>query len=259
MNAYQKGQTIEITITNFFVDPQNIIEDRLVLTAEEAKHLHQVLRAKAGDTFYAIDGSGLKYRTVIETISDSSVKGFITTVTRLDNEPFYHITLAQGICRPTKMDEIVERGTEIGVSSFIFYFSEKGYSKMQEESSSAKRVSRLNRIAKAAAKLSKRSLIPSIGELFTFREILGLRSQFDLSMVAVFDSSAKSVESYLDNKSSIKKILLMVGPESGFSKDEETACLKSGFLPVSLGPRRLRTETAGIIFPALVLSHLGDI
>ena len=249
----------EITVTNFYVDPKHIIEDRLVLGADEAKHLHHVLRAKAGDTFYAIDGTGLKYRTVIETISDASVKGIITTVTRLENEPFYHITLAQGMCRPNKMDEIIERGTEIGVSNFMFYFSEKGYSKMKEESSSSRKVSRLSRIARAAAKQSKRSLIPSVGELFTFREILARRKQFDLSMAAVFHQSAKSVDSYLDRASSAKKILLMVGPESGFSSEEEAACLESGFLPVTLGSRRLRTETAGIIFPALVLSYLGDL
>ena len=246
-------------MTNFIVEPKSVTGDRLSLSGDEAKHLHNVLRAKIGDTFYAIDGTGLKYRTVIETISDSAVKGFITTITRLENEPFYQITLAQGICRPNKMHEIVERGTEIGVSDFIFYFSEKGYSKMQEESSSAKRVARLYRIARAAAKQSKRSIIPSVGELFTFREVLGLRNQFDVSIVAMLHPSAKPLESWLDKSQSIKKILIMVGPESGFSGAETSACLAAGLLPVSLGARRLRTETAGIIFPALVLSHLGDI
>ena len=114
---------IEINITNFIVEPKNVFDEKLSLVGDEARHLCKVLRAKVGDSFYAIDGTGLRYRAVIESISASKVSGIISSTTRKENEPAINLTLAQGICRPAKMDLIVEKGTELGLSSFIFYLS----------------------------------------------------------------------------------------------------------------------------------------
>jgi 16S rRNA (uracil1498-N3)-methyltransferase len=218
-----------------------------------------VLRAKPGDTFWAFDGTGLKYRAVIEAIGKGSVTGLISSTTRLENEPFYNITLAQGICRPNKMDDVVDKGTEIGVSSFIFYYSDKGYARQSEESSNSRKESRLVRIARAAAKQSKRSIIPAIYKFITYTDLLELRNDYDLSLVAHQSPSSRPVEHYLAEISAIRKIMLLVGPESGLSENEFDACINAGFMPASLGPRRLRTETAGIIFPALILNRLGDL
>ncbi len=216
------------------------------------------MRAKVGDSFWALDGTGLKYRAVIESIDRHTITGIISSTTRLENEPFFNVTLAQGICRPAKMDEIVEKGTEVGVSGFIFYYSDKGYSRQQEEPSPRK-TSRLVRIARAAAKQSRRSIIPVISEPLTFPELLDLRRDHDLALVAHHDPESKPIDHYLADTGAIRKILLLVGPESGLSQNEFDGCLHAGFLPVSLGPRRLRAETAAMIFPALILNHLGDL
>ena len=229
--------------------------DKLTLTGEESAHLTQVLRARPGDIFWAIDGTGRKYRAVIETIGKKDIVGIIAATTRLENEPFYQITLAQGLCRQGKMDEIVEKGTELGVSSFVFFYSEKGYA----DEAPNRRLKRLDRVARAAAKQSKRSIIPSVSDPIPFTQMLRLRNQYDLSLAAVFHPQARPLETYLGEMSAIKRILLAVGPESGFSDIETAACIEYGFQPVSLGPRRLRTETAGIVFPALVLNRLGDL
>jgi 16S rRNA (uracil1498-N3)-methyltransferase len=228
-----------------------------VLTGEEAKHLGHVLRAHVGDVFSAIDGTGLKYRAVIQAIDRYTITAVIGATVRLENEPFIQITLAQGVCRPAKMDETVEKGTEIGVSSFIFYYSEKGYSKVKDES--PKKLTRLERIARAAAKQSKRSIIPVVAPPIFFQEILNIKRQFDSAFLAMKHPDSKPIESYFANPGSQKKILLVVGPESGLTESEEGACINAGFMPVSLGPRRLRTETAAMIFPALVLSYLGEL
>jgi 16S rRNA (uracil1498-N3)-methyltransferase len=254
-----KEKPIDITVTNFIVEPDNVTGERLTLNGEEAKHLSQVLRAKVGDTFWAFDGSGLKYRAVIESINKASITALIASTSRLENEPFFNVTLAQGICRPNKMDDIVEKGTEIGVSGFIFYFSDKAYSRQTEESSASRKTSRLVRIARSAAKQSKRSIIPNIADFVTFAQLLSLRKDFDLAPVAHQDPASKPVEHYLENTDAVRKILLLVGPESGLSESEFEACLNAGFMPTHLGPRRLRTETAAIIFPALILNRLGDL
>ncbi|MEE9555309.1 MAG: RsmE family RNA methyltransferase [candidate division Zixibacteria bacterium] len=241
------------------VAPSQVDDDRLVLGGDEAKHLKKVLRAKIGDTFYAIDGTGLKYRVVIDSLSGANVKGIISNITRLENEPYHDICLAMGVCRPAKMDHIVEKCTEIGVSSFEFYYSEKSYSKIKKNLSSTRKVSRLRRIITAAAKQSKRSILPSVAEFKTYSEIVALSDKFDLSLAAVCRDSAKPIEKVIDKSGNSKKILLLVGPESGFSDDEIETASNAGFKTVSLGPRRLRAETAGIIFPTIVLNHLGDL
>jgi 16S rRNA (uracil1498-N3)-methyltransferase len=183
----------------------------------------------------------------------------ISSITRLENEPFAQITLAQGLCRPAKMDDIIERGTEIGVVSFCFYYSEKAYSRMMVEPGTARRIIRLERVARAAAKQSKRSLIPSVEPLAPYGDILKMRIEFDLALVAAIDPKARPLGDQLGGAANAKKILLLVGPESGLTDEETESAINAGFLPVSFGPRRLRTETAGIIFPALVLNYLGDL
>ncbi len=229
------------------------------MTGDEARHLKRVLRAGAGDSFYAIDGAGKKYRAVIDSVSGATVRGIITNITRLENEPFHQITVAMGICRPARMDDIVEKGTENGVYSFQFYYSDKSYSRMKEEPRSDRKITRLKKIARAAAKQSRRSLIPTIHEMIMFNEALKEAGEYDLALFAEAGQGSKPVEAYLGKSPESKKILLLVGPESGLSSDEVISARGAGFKQVSLGPRRLRAETAGMIFPALVLNHLGDL
>lgn len=218
-----------------------------------------MLRAKPGDTFYAIDGTGMKYRVVIETIKGQAIKGIVSNITRLENEPFHHVCLAMGICRPAKMDYIVEKGTEIGVSSFEFFYSEKSYAKTKEDLASARKISRLQRIIEAAVKQSKRTLIPQVSKFKTFAEILEISTDFDLALAATIGHNAKPLDDAVDKSRQLKKVIALVGPESGLTDHETEIAIARGFLPISMGTRRLRTETAGIVFPALILNHLGDL
>jgi 16S rRNA (uracil1498-N3)-methyltransferase len=98
-----------------------------------------------------------------------------------------------------------------------------------------------------------------VGEFKTFSEILAMVDKFDLSLAAVQGNPAGQIEKTVGKSPQTKRILLLVGPESGLSDDEILAAGHAGFLPVSLGPRRLRAETAAIVFPTLVLSYLGDL
>lgn len=250
---------IEILATNFIVKTSDIHGEKLFLTGDEARHLIKTLRGKPGDSFYAIDGSGKKYRAVIESMNRSMVKAIISNVTRLENEPHVDITLAMGICRPARMDEVVEKGTELGVSSFQFYYSEKSYARIGDEKSTRNKTSRLVRVARAAAKQSKRTLVPEINEFLLFAELLPLARDYDMALIAENKPESKSVEETIQPSPDIGKLLLMVGPESGLTDDEFDMAISAGFKPVTLGVRRLRAETAGVIFPALVLNRMGDL
>ena len=187
------------------------------------------------------------------------MKGIISNVTRLENEPYADITLAMGICRPAKMDEVVERGVELGVSSFLFYFSEKSYLQEYDENSVKRKISRLTRISRAASKQSLRSIVPEIRDFAMFNEVIKFSIDYDISLIAESKSGSDSIEKAVSPAPEIKKLLLLVGPESGLTDDEYNTAVEYGFKPVNLGIRRLRAETAGIILPALVLNRLGDL
>ena len=255
----RRGAQIEIKVTNFIVEPSNIDGESLKLIGEEAKHLQSVLRGKTGDIFFAIDGLGVKYRAIVESLTKTHVIGKIISSTRRENEPYYEITLAQGICRQNKIDDIIDKGTELGVTSFIIYYSDKSYSKINDDKSAGAKLNRLNRIARAAAKQSKRSVIPTISIVLSFNDTLKFATEHDISLIAALHPESRMIKDYLHKSIDAKKILLLVGPESGLSDEEVESAVRSGFKPISLGPRRLRTETAGILFPALALSYLGDI
>jgi 16S rRNA (uracil1498-N3)-methyltransferase len=157
------------------------------------------------------------------------------------------------------MDDIVEKGTETGVASFVFYFSEKAYSRVLEDQTTTRKIVRLEHVARAAAKQSRRSLIPAIEPLISFSDLLKMRIQYDLALVAAIHPHARPLGDQMREIANMKRIFLLVGPESGLTDEETEAAIAAGFAPVTFGPRRLRTETAGIIFPALVLNHLGDL
>ena len=250
---------MEITVTNFIVEPSDVHSKSLILKGDEAKHLVKTLRARKGDSFFAIDGSGKRYRAVIESISGRIVKGIISNVTRLENEPYIDITLAMGICRPGKMDEVVERSTELGVSSFLFFFSGKSYLREYDENSVKRKITRLKKIARAAAKQSLRSVIPEILDFVMFNDIIKLSIEYDMALVAESKPGSKAVDETISPSANTKKLLLLIGPESGLTDDEYDTAVEYGFRPVNLGIRRLRAETVGIIFPALVLNRLGDL
>ncbi len=164
-----------------------------------------------------------------------------------------------GICRPGKMDEVVEKSTELGVSSFLFYFSEKSYLHNYDENSVRRKIIRLKKIARAAAKQSLRSVIPEIRDFVMFKDVIRLSIDYDISLVAESKPGSKSVDETVSPSADTKKILLLIGPESGLTDEEYETAVEYGFSPINLGIRRLRAETAGIIFPALVLNRLGDL
>jgi len=154
---------------------------------------------------------------------------------------------------------VVERSTELGVSSFLFYFSEKSYLHEYDENSVKRKITRLRRIARAAAKQSLRSIIPEIRDFVMFKDVVKLGIDYDLALVAESKPGSRPVDEAVSPSADTRKLLLLIGPESGLTDDENDTAVEYGFRPINLGIRRLRAETVGIVFPALVLNRLGDL
>ncbi len=261
-------------ITNFYVNPENVSKDSLKIVGEEAKHIITVLRYKKGEKIDVVDGCGMQYKVLIEDLGKDYVEGRILSKKKREKEPIAHVTLAQAICKGVRMDFLIEKATEIGVSAIVPILTENTVVKMSKtvkkngpSSLAAKRkMERWRRLAVASMKQSLRSVLPDIQSPVQFDDLLPRIKTFDLSLIASLEKGARSLKEFdvirkrlRDPKDSLRKVLIMVGPEAGFTEDELCKAKDFGAIPITLGLRRLRAETAGIIFSSLVLYELEDL
>jgi 16S rRNA (uracil1498-N3)-methyltransferase len=261
-------------ITNFYVNPENLGEDTLKIVGEEARHIVCVLRHQRGETIDVVDGCGTKYKVLIQDLGKDYVEGKILSKKKRESEPIVHLTLAQAVCKGMKMDFLIEKATEIGVSAIVPILTEKGTVKMDkiaEENGSTsadarRKTERWRRLAIASMKQSLRSVLPDIQNPIKLDDFLPKIKSFDLSLIASLKKGAKSLREcgelkkrLTDRKDRLPSVLIMVGPEAGFTEDELSKATALGAIPITLGLRRLRAETAGIVFSSLLLYELEDL
>jgi len=242
----------------FYAPPENIIEDTITLPVAEGRHAVKVMRLSKGDLVKVVDGLGTAYRGEIRTVGPKAVVVYIHSRLRNFGEPSFRLTLAAGMSAGEKFDIIVEKGTELGVKRFVPVISAKSKVKLDESRRIKNRITRLERVALAAMKQCRRSYRPDISAPVTFAEYLNQYDSEALNLLFAPDKTALPLER-VDVNPDLKRINLLVGPESGFSPDEIEMAVKVGFKPVSLGPRILRTETAGPMVCALIMYLMGEL
>lgn len=246
-------------VTNFYSPPENVQYGVVKIEGEEARHISKVLRQKVGDTLAVVDGCGVRYRVVLEQIKRDYVLGRVVNQVRKENEAVVSLTLACGISTGSKMDLVIEKCTELGVRKFVPVMTQQGAVELDEPAKIKKKLSRWNKVALAAMKQSLRCFLPKIEEPVSLTNLALKTVDYDLSLIASLEPEAKSLKESLQSEEPFKDILLLVGPEAGFSEEELELCRARGFVAVRLGPRRLRTETACVLFCGLVLGYLGEL
>jgi len=241
----------------FYTEPKNISKNSLAIRGDELKHLSRVVRKKVHDVVEVVDGQGNLYTIVLTKISKSVATGEIQKRTRYAGEPNFNLTLAQAIPKGNRFDLVVEKGTEIGVSTFIPLVCEHS---IVEASSS--RLSRWRKIAIAAMKQSARSVLPEVTPAQTIHEVVRKQGLLKLGLIADSGEGAKSLSNLIlelkQRLFNLKSAIILVGPEGGFSLEEVKLALENGFYRFTLGPRRLRSETAGIISSAILMELVGE-
>jgi 16S rRNA (uracil1498-N3)-methyltransferase len=242
----------------FYTSPENIDDEHLVLPRAEAHHARHVLRLKKGDIVMVVDGAGNGYKAEIARFSKNKVECGIVARIRHYGEPAHFITLAAGLSAGFKFDEVIQRGTELGISRFIPMVTEKSKVKIVGERRQISRASRWRKVAIASVKQSGRSLVPDIGPVVPMEHIF--HGYHDLGRKILFDAthSTKSL-SDIPGLANEKNLTLFVGPESGFSISEIEAAREYGCDIVTLGKRVLRTENASPVAAAVVMHILGEL
>jgi 16S rRNA (uracil1498-N3)-methyltransferase len=254
-----QGGDVYFMITNFYTPPEKIQKETLTIDGDEAKHILSVMRYRCGDTISVVDGKGVRYNVLIEKTAKASLQGKILSRIRKENEPDSHITLAQAIGRQERMDFLIEKATEIGVSSIIPIQTERGLVKFGGSTKSRAKMERWRRIAIAGMKQSLRTILPEIENITPFENLLTRIKSYDLTLIASLEKDSKSIRDCEELKRKTRKILLIVGPEAGFSPAELSKVKLQGAIPITLGARRLRAESAGMLFLSLILHHLNEL
>lgn len=242
----------------FYVPPDKITGDSIDLPAAEARHATKVLRMRKGDAAVVVDGCGMAYRGILEK---AGPKGGIIAVhqtVRNLGEPLVKLTLAAGLSTADKFDTVVQKATELGVSRIVPLTCSRAKVKVDDPKRAESKRKRLLKVAVAAMKQCRRSVCPAIEAPTPVGDFLSEAAAYESAIVFDPRPAHQPLDAVLDRRG-IRRIAVLVGPESGLSGEEVSAAQSAGFSPVSLGARILRTETAAPVACALVMSALDEL
>lgn len=223
----------------------NILDNMMIIENSDWHHIKNVMRMKSGDNIVVVYNE-IKYLCKVD-IESSSI--FIVDKLIEHNESGVKIAIAQGLIREQKLDIVLKMCTELGMYEYYPIIMERSVVKL-DKSIYNKKVNRWQMICKEASEQSHRNFVPIINEIITIDELANL--EYDLKLICSTTKNSINVKKILQNSKKYDKILIVVGPEGGITINEEKILMENGFIPVSLGSRILRTETAPIYINSII-------
>jgi len=234
----------------FFVDTANIDVDHLIVKGDEAKHMMSSVRMQPGDTFIAIDGSGIDYTCRI-TAADRDVDAQIMNRAHNIAEPKVRVTLYQAYPKQAKMQDIVQKAVELGAVGVVPFLSQRCVKRPKDADSS-----RLRRVALSAVKQCGRSIIPNVSDVLSFEDACARMKSHDQLIACWEEETQTPLSAVLESDAA--DIGVVIGSEGGFDAQEVDKMCALGGTSVTIGPRILRTETAGIAVLAAIFYGKGQ-
>jgi 16S rRNA (uracil1498-N3)-methyltransferase len=234
----------------FYVPAEHIIDQHIAIVGEEAKHIARVLRKSVGDRIWVVDGEGKAYEVVIQLVTLESVECEILYEHFHHHEPDIDVTLAVAqLKNPSRMDWLIEKATELGVRTFIPLQTARTIARSAKEE-------RWNNIALAAMKQSGRCILPKISLPMSLAEVLEDEKKYDLKLIPYERTDhILFIAEAMKHRKTPRSVLIVIGPEGGFTDEEIQLAEGAEFMQVSLGRRRLRTETAAITAATWVIGN----
>jgi 16S rRNA (uracil1498-N3)-methyltransferase len=235
-----------------FLRESSLFSSPIVIRDEKAHYLFSVLRCRAGNGLIVTDEKGCSYTAQILSASKKEVTITITGNYCLNTESGLNIILVQGLLKGEKMDFVIQKTTELGVSAIIPVITER--SQLRE----TRKRPRWKKIAEEAARQSGRTKIPEIFENYSFRDIFDLPALSSGKGILFWEQGGEKLSAVTAGLLHTDKIFLLVGPEGGFSEEEVLYASEKGVVTATLGSRTLRAETASIAAVSLIQFALGD-
>lgn len=243
----------------FFIEEIKPEDGLCVIPEKEARHMVKVLRMKQGDHFILMDGKGNRFESVIENISRNEVYARLINELQKPSPSPVEINICQAVLKPRMMDYMVEKTSELGVSSIIPFYSGRTVLKLDDNKAVNKK-RHWDEIARSASKQSGRFIPAEICTPVQFEELINRVSGIKgLKVVLWEDENIRDLKELLGSEKQSSHFTGIIGPEGGFGMNEIEQFRDAGIIPASLGSRILRAETAAITLTAIIQYEWGDL
>ncbi|MFC1765215.1 16S rRNA (uracil(1498)-N(3))-methyltransferase [Planctomycetota bacterium] len=244
-------------MNRFFVGKTCFEGDRVRLIEGQAHQIYRVLRLQPDDRIKVLDNTGQEYEVVLQSVTARNVVGTILESYTAEGEPKTRVTLYQSILARDKFEWVLQKATEVGACKVVPVLTERSLVR-DKRRFKPERLLRWQRIVTEAAEQSHRARIPEIAEPVPLSQALKTLPSYDRALIACPHRATEKLGTVLQDLPTSSSIALYIGPEGGFSKQEVDLVTQAGALPINLGPRILRTETAAIVAAAFILYEQGD-
>ncbi|MDR0468540.1 MAG: 16S rRNA (uracil(1498)-N(3))-methyltransferase [Peptococcaceae bacterium] len=249
----------------FYVDPDALTTHEARITGDEYKHLKNVLRMKIGDAVEVFDGKGRGFSGRLKLLDKAEALAELDEAVTEVRDSALHICLAQGIPKGEKMDLIIQKNTELGVDTIIPLELSRCVVRLDGDKKRKDRQTRWQRVAKEAARQCGRLTVPEVSLPMEVEEFLQQVSNRDLLLIP-WEEGGQPLKAFFAVAEVEKaagmlrrdRIFVMIGPEGGMTADEVEAGKQAGGWVLTLGPRLLRTETAGMALLSILQYQWGD-
>ncbi|UOR12265.1 16S rRNA (uracil(1498)-N(3))-methyltransferase [Halobacillus amylolyticus] len=234
----------------YFIEQANWEEDRVVIKGDDVHHIVRVMRMQKNDSLICVHperGPALCKIIAVEQEVICSIKDWLDENKELPVE----VTIVQSLGKGDKLEQVVQKGTELGAHRFIPFNAERSVAKWDAKKAN-KKITRLQKIAKEASEQSERAMVPAVFNVMTLSELIEQSSLHEVKLIAYENEArserSQSLASRLREIKNDQRVIIIFGPEGGFTSEEADKLFSGGFFPVRLGPRILRMETAPLYF-----------
>ncbi len=241
----------------FFVEPHQIQDKTVRIEGSDVNHIKNVLRMKVGEELSVSNGlDGKEYRCGIVSMDETSILCELRFIKEDGVELPSQVYLFQGLPKADKMELIIQKAVELGVHAVVPVAAKRCVVKLDDKKAKSK-ITRWQGIAEAAAKQSKRRIVPEVTDVMSFKEALRYIGDFEIKLIPyeLAEDMAKTKE-IINSLQPGQRVAIFIGPEGGFEENEVQQAMEMGVEPITLGKRILRTETAGFTVLSWIMYQL---
>ncbi len=242
----------------FFIKKEDIVENAVTITGGDCAHITKALRLSVGETITLCDGCGTDFKAEITACSKDAVTLKILESSPCPAEPKLSVTLFQGLPKQGKMDYIIEKCTELGISTIVPVSCTRSVVNVKDKQSEEKKLARWRKIAAESVKQCGRGVIPTVTNVMTVKEAISFSNSLDFTLAAYENEKMLPLSSALKGASP-DSFGVFIGPEGGFAEEEIALFKEAKIDTVTLGPRILRTETAGHTVLTAAMYEFGEL
>jgi len=250
------GSIVNDPMHRFFIPPEIVTQPSPEITGSDVNHIRRVIRLRPGDEIELFDGTGKVYKAQIVALTAKKVQISILKIKSAKTDSSLELAVAQALLKEKKMDRLVRQLTELGVSRWAPFTSQRTIPTPKPKRMAA-RIARWETIAQESLKQCRRGKLPQIDGLHSFQEIIEMGDRFDMAVV-FWENEKSALEKALVDVQKPQSLLAVFGPEGGFTKQEVSMARAAGFITASLGPRILRAQTATTAGSTLLQYLFGD-